>query len=316
MAFNLLGIYAFSDFISILSAIAIIIASACLLGIYHIELTKYLSMVTIELILYVSFTFGAYNTPVFFSEQSWHLWGTFFAVGLIASTFMTFSRINRDNTMLFFFVNMIIHGIIGTYLNSTFVCGISILFLMAIIGFHPQIGIGYIAFGYKESEIVPAATSASGLVLAVGIIFRLLTENNQLISHNFLLNKFQLFVPGILWVCPFVFYVSLLILSAHKYASKDITYVHHNIVAFALYIICVFIGNVYGIGQLSGFSGTFLVLFLLEKYVECMPVNATLYALSLLITSSVIYGLNIYYRHEIEKYGLEQYFHFIPSASN
>jgi hypothetical protein len=314
-----MGLISFSDFMFIISIGMIACALIWLFGIHFIFILSFAwSIETIEFVFYPFLTMCVYFTPAWFNKDLWHIWGLLFVCGLHALTILTGYKTRSGNISLYYFVNMVIHGIVGIYLESTFICGMSILFLMSLIGFKFGFGRGYFEVGYSSSDtnIIPSATFAAGLVTLGGVIVRvMINSNDQLLVTNNLFRNALLFAPGALWIGPFVFYVSLLIISSYFY-DTDKKYVTNNVIAFMLYVFSVFIGSTFNINQLSGFSGTFFVLFLLEKYIDLMPNRSEVWAWSILLSGIALYVLNMHFRQKFAEYGFEQYFHILPLTYN
>ena len=309
---NFLGLITFSNFMSVLSIIMIVSASIWLFGIYFAEIIAQLSLQTIEFSLYAILSGAIFFSNRLFHPETTFIWGLLFACGLTATTFLTVYRINNvnvnTNVSHFNFANMLIHGITGVYLNSSLISAVSVMFLMTLLGFEFGFGPGYVAVGYSHHNrgLIPSATFASGVVTAMGTFIRLNKSSVDKIS-----NRFNVFVPGMLWFGPFVFFVSLLIMSSSLYSSNR-EYVNNNIITLLLSLVAIFIGTVYNIPQLSGISGTFFSLFLLEKFCEFMPWQIELWAWYTLAIGVTLYVVNIYLLPELKKYELDRYFHLIP----
>jgi predicted transglutaminase-like protease len=125
----------------------------------------------------------------------------------------------------------------------------------------------------------------------------------------------QYFVPGMIWLGPYVFFLSMLITSSRLYCiyyDNSAMYAINNILNISLSVVAIFLGNVYNIPQLSGFSGTFFTLYFTQKYIEVMPNRKEVWAASSILIGILLYLVNVYFRAEIETHGLQEYFHLFP----
>lgn len=322
--FDITGLLTFSNLIFVLSILMITSAFVWLFGIYLLQIVMHIPSEVLELAMYIGFGVSLAMTPYWFTSDITYIWGLLFSTFLTAATVITGLRIKGDNPQMFNFVNMLIHGTAGIYLESSLIASVSVMFMMGFIGFQVGFGPGFVAFGYKEKDIVASAALASGVVTIVGSFLRV--ELMNAIQYNVpftpLLQLAQLFVPGMLWFGPFVFFISLLIVSMKHY-SCDFSPYHHldrysnvyftnNFITIVASMIAILCGNLYNIPQLSGFSGTFFVLYLLEKYCELMPNRREVWAWTTLMIGIILYAVNVYYRAEFERRGLFEYFHLMP----
>lgn len=308
---NNLGYISFSNVMFVLSILMIILGTIWLCGIHMINILKLIQLQTLEILLYAGFIFLIYHTPHWFGSLA-YIWGLLFALGLSATTLISSTIRHSATTSIEYLLitNIAIHSITGIYLQSPQICGIAVVFFMNLIGFRIGFGPGYWAFGYDEHDnsIIYSATYASGLVLGLGAMIRI---NGLGANPSIAMKNAELFVPGALWIGPFVFFTSLLIISSLRFDKSQYNrrYINNNIFAIACYIFALYIGNIYSINQLSGYAGTIFVLYLMEKYIEIMPNRSEVWASSILALGIILYIVNIHYRMEIERTGLYDYFH-------
>lgn len=339
---DITGLITFSNFVSIISIMMIVGAIVWLFGTYFVQIALHVPLATLELMLYMSLSYAIYMTPSIFSNDNSYMWGLFFALGLTATTLLTAARSNSGNKQLFLLINMLIHAIAGIYLESSLIAAVSVIFLMNFIGFHMEIGPGFVLLGYDEQDYVASATITSGLVTALGTFLKIKSDvMNQLFTpvtlftQNCELTSCHLFVPGMLWFGSFVFFLSLLIVSSslyckginrtHKgnsrsdscaspfFSHPNDVYFINNIITIILSLVAILLGNLFNISQLSGFSGTFFILYIFTKYFEVMPKNREVWAWTTLLIGIVLYIVNVYYRAEFEKYGIHNYFQLFPT---
>jgi len=315
---DITGVLTFSNFLLVISIVLMFSAFVWLFGIYFATIVLLMPAEMIEVVLYSGLSYALYKTQEFFGSELGYIWGLFFALGLTTTTIITGIRTKGDNIQLFNFANMVIHAVAGIYLKSSLISAVSILFLMGLIGFQIGIGPGFVTVGYKEKDVIATATVVSGIITLIGTYFSI--ELASSISLSPFLNNVKLFLPGMLWFGPFVFFLSMLIVSSSSYCGVRYnhksenynTYVNNNIMTIVLSLSAVLCGNLYGISQLSGYSGTFFVLYIFQKYFEVMPNNKETWAWTTLFLGALLYMINVYYRTEIEMYGIHQYFNILP----
>lgn len=298
------GLITFSNFTFVISIIMIVSAFAWLCGLYFVQIIVVMPIEVIELALYGFLTLGIHLAPSLFGNLA-YIWGLLFALGITATTVLTYRRFStRTGILIYFnFVNMLIHAFVGVYLQSKMICFVSVAFFMSLIGFNMGVNPGLITVGYDDKRVAPSATFASAIVTLVGCYFKIISDPTM-----------DLFVPGMLWLGPFVFNVSLLIMSSSYYYPKfSPVYTNMNILTILCGVSAVYFGNVLNISQLYGFGGTFFTIFLLEKYCEIMPNNSIVWAWSTLFFGALLYIINVHMRLEFDNgNGLGKYFHILP----
>lgn len=309
---NLFGLITFSNVILILSILMIFFSLIWLFGIYFVVIVNSIPLVVIEVLMYIGFSYGIYMCPQI-SHELGYIWGLCFTSCLTVASIITFQRVNSTNLSLLVSLNIILYSITGIYIQSTLICAVSVMLFMYLIGlqniFSTSYIINHVLLGHNDQNIIPRIALSSGITTIIGCICRIFSANIP-VSSNKLLQTINLFVPGMLWFGPFLFLISLLITSSSFYSAKS-SYMNYNLLTIFSAIFALLIGNLYNIHQLSGISGTIFVLYLLEKYIEIMPQNVNVLAWSTLAIGITLYTINIFYRSEIEKYGLYQYFHFV-----
>ncbi len=284
------------------------IVSACawLFGLYFVHIIAVIPIELIELILYGGLGLAIHQAPYLFGDLA-YIWGLLFALGISVTTIFTCRRILlKYSCMAYFnFINMMIHAFTGVYLQSKMICFVSVIFFMSLIGFNMGVSPSVIFIGYKRRSIVPSATIASAIVTFFGCYFKIISDKSM-----------DLFIPGMLWLGPFVFNTSLLIMSSASYHKKlSSAYININALTILYGISAIYFGNVLNISQLYGFGGTFFSIFLIEKYYEIMPNNSIVWAWSTLCLGLILYMFNVHIRQEFGNEngnGLDRYFHFLP----
>lgn len=303
---DITGLLSFSNFIFTISIVMIVAASCWLFGLYFVPIIAYVPINVIECVLYVVLGLCIHQAHFWHGSLA-YIWGLLYACGLTGTTILSAVSHDWNTYTLFNFVNMMIHGVTGVYLQSKMICCVSVLFFMSLIGFNVGFGHGFILFGFHKKDVIASAMISSGLVTLVGCVLKINPSSLGIFSKPALL-----FVPGMLWFGSYVFYLSLLIMSSKYYANPD-TYVFNNMLTIVLGVLALVFGNLYNISQLTGISGTFFVIWLLEKYLDFMPSNNSARALSVLLIGVALYLINMYFRIEFEKSGIEKYFNFAPT---
>ena len=313
-----MSLISISNLFMILAIILIVGGCTLLFRVYLTSILHVIPSVVLECLLYLSLGFAIYLSPQLFSPDISYIWGLLFAMGLSATTILPGFRSKTENIQLFYFINMLIHASVGMYLYSSLICSVSVAFFMTLIGFHIGFGNGYIVLGYTEKKVVASATMASGIVTCMGSLLRVSLENSIANSTQLspLMQQMQLFVPGMIWLGPFVFFLSMLITSSKFYCEGNELYVSNNMLNILMSVSAIILGNLYCIPQLSGFSGTFFAIFIAEKYIELVPNRTEVWAITSIMVGVLLYAFNVYFRIEFEKYGIYEYFHLMPPFPN
>lgn len=158
---------------------------------------------------------------------------------------------------ILFFVCSLVYIAMAVILQAWFIGLLAVLAVMAFLGFSVIVMPGVYCIGFEDKDAVARGTIAAFIVVAAFVTFKVLGINVPYI---------QVFSVGALYAGSFVFFLGLLI-SSSKWFSKD----QYLLVQAVMIIACVaslFIGSVYHINELRGFAGTFLYLYLMEKYFE------------------------------------------------
>lgn len=193
--------------------------------------------------------------------------GLLFAFGLTITTLFVFTSLIKQYNIndkcaesLFYFLNIIIYGVIGVYLDSSLICAISVIFLMLLIF--------AVAFIFCNNEGIIAMMFASWIITCLGILLYLLTQPNNLgITFGPLV---FLFAPGTLLVGYFVFFISSLVASDLYYFHNTKYYICINIITITLYLLCMYIGNLYEIDQFVKATNITIICFVLMKFYELL----------------------------------------------
>ncbi len=158
---------------------------------------------------------------------------------------------------------------------------ITILALMSALGFSAMVLPMCYVIGFKDEDSLVRGTTAAMIILS---------SFAGLVMFPVDIPYIDVFDSGVFYVASFVGYLGLLITTSKWYISKD-KYVLMQVVMLVACAAGLFVGGVFGIGVLQKMSGTFLVLYLIEKPTEIPFENARGLAGVGLVVSGVIYAL-------------------------
>jgi hypothetical protein len=171
---------------------------------------------------------------------------------------------------LFYFLNIIIYGVIGVYLNSRFLCAISVIFLTIVLMFLVSV---ILPIRNANTEIIPVlpVLITAGFTTCLGILLYVLAlPNNLAISFDSFgpFGSIVLFAPGMLWVGELELSLLLFRSSLDFYNTK--TYVLNNIISIALFALCLYVGNLYEIDQLITVTYVMIIGQIVMKFYELL----------------------------------------------
>ena len=311
--------------------------------IFFRDIVKYLEKAPVTLIeatLYLVFGSIIYFANSF-SQNFSHIVALPPALFISCTSYYSLSRIDKNKTRSetfnfgifgtsFFALNFALYGIYAVYLQSVSMGYICISAFMSLVGFNVGFGPGFIALGYTNKDSIPSATFASLMVLLVGTYYKVTYPDyvwqnsdaaNQLTTFS-VEHVVNLFVPAMLWLGSFVYFISLLIVSSKYYSLtfesnvQNQVYYQMQVVAAISGIAAIYFGNYFNISQLYGISGTITTIYSIEKVFEISPKGSGVYLL--FFTSLLILFWNTHIRTSISnngyEYVIEKYFNFYPKS--
>ncbi len=160
------------------------------------------------------------------------------------------------------FILTVIWGACAIAFNSSMLGYMSVIALVSALGFSALvIPMGY-AIGFRDDFTLIRATTACFWLLAaaVGIQF-----TNQWLSIPYV----ALFKDGVFFVCAFVYFLGMLIISSRYYSATH--YILHQGMFVISGIAALTVGTLMGITEISKIGGTFFALYLLDKYYLDIP---------------------------------------------
>lgn len=168
---------------------------------------------------------------------------------------------------------------------------IAVAALLSALGFSVIVSPLCYCIGFKDNAALGKATSAAFVMLALAVGIRVAKARVPALAT---------FEDGALFLGSFVGYLGLLIASSRWYDGKDRNYVLFQVVTIVAGIAALFVGSVFGIGELQKIGGTFFVLYLTEKMIEIPAKSARGYAAVGLVASAVIFGFSMYVKSNPE----------------
>lgn len=314
-----------SNYIYLIAIGAFVLSGVCIFFRDIVDILKKLPISFVELIFYTVFGTIVYFAPSLSPNFS-HI------IALPPSLFITYTiyyslkrldtHSNRSEffkvttfSTLFLFLNVVFYAIVAIYLNSLSMGYICIAALMSLVGFNVGFGPGFIAVGYNNKDVIPSATFSALAILLCGAYFKIT-------NPTIVLNINQLFVPGMLWLGSFVYFISLLIMSSKYYALTFDTNVQGQVysqmqfVAIVSGLFAIYFGMFFEISQLYGIAGTITTIYFVEKIYEISPKGSGIYLI--FFASLVVMLINTHIRSYLLENGYENmidtYFNLYPKS--
>jgi hypothetical protein len=174
----------------------------------------------------------------------------------------------------------LVWGAAAIYYQSYLLGFLTVLALEVFLGFSVFVIPGVVGTGFVQEDVVPRATVASFLILAVYLVAALADGLSGPLAY---------FQYGALFVGAFGYYLGILILASRYYNARRGNYLLMQGLTIVSGIAAFYIGATWDIATLLGIGGTFFVLYLLQKYTE-LPWHRIGWAWSLLGIAVILYG--------------------------
>jgi hypothetical protein len=168
---------------------------------------------------------------------------------------------------------------------------IAVAALMSALGFSVLVTPLTYCIGFEDEAAVGRATSAAFAVLVAFVCVRAFGLDASFLG---------VFETGALFLGSFVGYLGLLIASSRWYDGRGRNYVLFQVVTVVAGIAALFVGSVFGIGELQKIGGTFFVLYGVEKILEIPAKSARGYAAVGLLVSAAVFGFCMYVKSDPE----------------
>lgn len=176
---------------------------------------------------------------------------------------------------------MVVWGAVAVFYNMPEVGFLAAMALMTILGFSIIVEPLCYAFGFKEKESIPAATSAGIVLLTIFCFIHLFVPEAPA--------AVTVFKTGVFWVSSFVAFVGMLIMSSRGYA-RGRNYIALQLIAVVIYTGALSVGLTFNINPLAGMAGTFLVFYLAAKPLEIDKGSEIAWGFTLMISGAILYG--------------------------
>jgi hypothetical protein len=186
--------------------------------------------------------------------------------------------------LLFFFV----YSHIALWYDSQIIGILAIAFLESFLGFYINVSKFVYTIGFKDTNVIASCTVSSACLVLFQIVMHLLGLQSSIYVRPF--------KAGILFIGTFVYLIGMLIISSKIYNYKNMTnYVTLNIFTVLSYLAIIFTGSIFGsLSVLQNMGGTFLVLYLLDKYIELPIWSSNVAGFSLLGYGGIMYGIGLF----------------------
>ncbi len=189
----------------------------------------------------------------------------------------------------FSFTLFVVWTITAIVYNSQLIGIIAVGALLSSLGFSFIASPLCYIIGFRNENVVGRTTAVAFLILIAAVVSRIVGLNQAIGT---------LFIPGALLLGSFVGYLGLLI-SSSKWSDVFISrasYWMMQLVTLIAGLAALFVGSVFGIGELQKIGGTFFVLWGVEKLLEIPATDKRGYAAVGLLTSAVVFGFCLFVR--------------------
>lgn len=177
------------------------------------------------------------------SEELTSVLNLFFAIGLIN---FTGQIISYKNETTFFLINALIHGLIGQYVKSSWVCTASIMFLILVC--HT---------GLKKNGVEKMSISLFMSIITILIGSILKTRNTK---------NANIWAQGMLGLGTGILCCDMMIIRSNRYCKKmDYNYFFCNLVIGSLYVGGMFLGERCNILSVNLLCRIFCMIWLMNQ---------------------------------------------------
>lgn len=261
---KLRGVVTFANLVWAIASVLLLIAIAWLGGIYLIALLALIPLVAYEALAYAVSGAAMVLSPGEFGALPGCL-------GLAAALAWThgarqnsleprYRKLRLDPWTVCTMFLTFAWGACAIWQESQILGFITVIMLEAFLGFAIAFLPGMYSIGFTSKTVLPRALFTS---LALICCYIPLHQGWWVIPFA------PLFQPGVLFVGTFVYFLGLLIWSSRWYGhSHRWVYVALQGLTISSGLAAVYGGGIFQIQQFQAIGGTFLVLYLLEKYAE------------------------------------------------
>lgn len=280
------GFLTFANFVWVTGVVFFMVAFMWLFGHYFLELIISIPGILWEVILYSTCLLVIYSGTKL-PEAYYMIPVICGALGLSGCLLLTCKLHCEDNESYegLLLAIAIVWGSIAIQFSSYFLGFIAVTALLGSLGFMAGHIPGIVFIGFRDEAVMPRVTFAAWLILAFHTSL-LVTGTNA--------PALEVFRDGMNFMGGFIYFLGLLIMSSRWYCVSYRGAQHEDVIAtgWSLYWImqslalgsafcAIFFGHTFGMSALLGISGTFLYLYVIEKYYD-LPWNGIGWAWSLL----------------------------------
>ena len=176
----------------------------------------------------------------------------------------------------YFLIVGLLWGWVALLYGST---AIGVITVVALLAFTGSFVFPFIDEVFQERVIVPTTLLTSGIALATFVVLHVANISTQL----------DVFAPGVFWICGVAYAGSCMTLASRHYGSLDFGYLAGQIIAIMSGVAAIYLGSVYNIPNLQEIGGSFLALYLIEKFFD-LPWNKDHWALVSLAFAGLLYA--------------------------
>jgi hypothetical protein len=191
----------------------------------------------------------------------------------------------------------LVWGATAIHINSHFIGFMAVSAMISFLGFSFSVIPGIVSIGFREDDLIPRVTFASGAIFGLHILLMITGSTAQ---------SFEVFREGMSGLGAFVFYLGLLIMSSkwYNYSNREIgglwrfridlrKYLLLQIPILVAGVFALWFGSVYQAPSLLSIGGTFFCLYIIEKYYE-IPWKGIGYAWSTLGLGLMLYCFSVF----------------------
>ena len=176
----------------------------------------------------------------------------------------------------------------AVYFNSKLIGFFAVAVLQAIMGFYIMTGPLSTTIGFKDDYSIFASLVTSAFSLFLYIAYILYFKKLLMRPYTDYVTVFE---TGVLFLCTFVMFTSLLILSSKFYRGNY--YITFNCITFSAGVFAFYMGSIDpSLGYFRGVGSTFFVIFIMQKYIEILWENFqfALFGGGVLVVSICLYA--------------------------
>lgn len=296
---NITGFFNFVNIIWTVSILLGVVSSSKLIAPYLDKISANIIEVFVYLIV-SAFLIGGKYTKTKNTSQFVALTGCIILIPCISySLYLHLNNLDEINQVFEILTATctIIWGSVAIVYNSWIIGVITLIAFYSFNGFIAfNVPFGYV-IGFKSSDIIPKNMVLSFQLLLLFTILRIHKANIWYI---------EIFRPGVQFMATFIYFLGGLITSSKFYDTRGNSYIPMQFLMIFSYVLAMYFGNVYNIKQFRNVGGTYMFLYLIEKYVEIMWDFDT--ALVMFILSALLWISSYVISRYPEYFGIRQLF--------